>query len=41
MGRLRILLVSLALASILSGCIFVGRPYHPFHWGPLRCYGCW
>jgi hypothetical protein len=41
MRSLRIVLVSLTLASTLSGCIIVGRPYHPFHWGPPRCYGCW
>jgi len=38
MRGLRIVLVTLALAFSLSGCIYVGHP-HPFYWGP--CYRCW
>ena len=41
MRGLRIALVSLVLASSLSGCIIVARPYHPYYWGPPRRYGCW
>ena len=41
MRGLRIVLVTLALALSLSGCIFVGRPYHPYYWGPSPCYRCW
>lgn len=33
MGRWRIALACLAFASPLSGCIVVGRPYHPYYWG--------
>jgi hypothetical protein len=41
MPGLRIVMASVCLVLTLSGCIIVARPYHPYHWGPARCYGCW
>ena len=41
MRTLRIALISQVLASTLSACIIVARPYHLYHLGPPRCYGCW
>jgi len=40
MRILRIVTASLALALTLSGCIIVARPFHPWYWGPPRCYRC-